>query len=458
MVLKNSEINFAKMSDSDIYFESDDDDDGIEFDEKDAIRKAEEEEAIESPAFDLERAIDDIGFDNEHAVFLLKRILDNEESTIDIKMKALSKLTKLSATMENVELLDNCMTQLFENVNSENITSLKLEKIIKKVISLSGSNLPNFLSQTLLHIDPTRHLYIFLEIRLRQVELAFQDNNLSEVEKSLQDLASYIPLTPTSDDKMNILAFRYIISLLLLYDSQKDSEKSSYYYSLATEMKISIPDQYRAVLKEIEARNAFNQGDYITARTLYGLAFRWYNISGNSRKFIVLPYYGLSSMLCHDTINPFEAPEITIYKNTQIAPFFSLMIAYFAGDVIAFNSNLKEAQKCLLRDPCENELQWIQEYVLRQSIEQFVIPYSRVSFAYIADEFGITKEKVKLLIMDAINEGKILGCIDLEQEILIANQKSNQSADNNKILNQLLLSIEITQKELRKRLKTKNFT
>ncbi|EKU21011.1 cop9 signalosome complex subunit 2 [Nannochloropsis gaditana CCMP526] len=175
--------------------------------------------------------------------------------------------------------------------------------------------------------------------------------------------------------------------------------------------------------------------DYNAAIQAFFSSFKCYDEAGDPRRFTLLKYLVLASMLHASTIDPFDSQEAKPYKEErEVVAMRNLILAFQNHDVKAFETILK-VLVCLLLyallPPCPrplisplSSLQTHRQALTRdtfvrahidqllitirtQVITKLLVPYTRVSLAHIARELNdIPEEDVESLLVSLILDGK----------------------------------------------------
>ncbi|TFJ88424.1 hypothetical protein NSK_000773 [Nannochloropsis salina CCMP1776] len=226
-----------------------------------------------------------------------------------------------------------------------------------------------------------------------------------------------------------------------LFALQKDSRKLKHLYKLALGITWGVPHpRTLGVLQEC--------GDYNAAIQAFFSSFKCYDEAGDPRRFTLLKYLVLASMLHASTIDPFDSQEAKPYKEErEVVAMRNLILAFQNHDVKAFETILK-VLVCLLLyallphcprplTPPLSSLQTHRQALTRdafvrahidqllitirtQVITKLLVPYTRVSLAHIARELNdIPEEDVESLLVSLILDGKVAGYIDQLQRVWV---------------------------------------
>ncbi|EWM29477.1 cop9 signalosome complex subunit 2 [Nannochloropsis gaditana] len=128
-----------------------------------------------------------------------------------------------------------------------------------------------------------------------------------------------------------------------LFALQKDSRKLKDLYKLALGITWGVPHpRTLGVLQECGGRMYMDEKDYNAAIQAFFSSFKCYDEAGDPRRFTLLKYLVLASMLHASTIDPFDSQEAKPYKEErEVVAMRNLILAFQNHDVKAFETILK---------------------------------------------------------------------------------------------------------------------
>jgi len=171
------------------------------------------------------------------------------------------------------------------------------------------------------------------------------------------------------------------------------------------------------IIRECGGKMRMRERDYKEAYGDFFEAFKAYDDAGSVKRLRCLKYLVLASMLLSKDgeieVNPFEASEVKPYKdNSEIEPMTQLISHFQKGKLNEFERVLKKnkdiGQEEFIKDFIPDLYKTFRSKVLLSLIQ----PYTRINFAFIANELNIETAQVEELCVDLILDSRLDAQID----------------------------------------------
>lgn len=160
------------------------------------------------------------------------------------------------------------------------------------------------------------------------------------------------------------------------------------YYELASAEKLHMTHpRISAIIRECGGMLAIKREAWNEARDLFLKSFKSYDEAGSPERFRALRYYVLTCIMTQSKLNPFDSQETKAYHEyEEVSGLVKLVEAFLKFDSVVFKATAKLFEAEVANDA---NLTWLLEKVQRsfeyQSLAHFVGPYSRVTYAFLAD-------------------------------------------------------------------------
>jgi hypothetical protein len=425
------------MSDQDIYFDDDGDADAAQAGGEGAADDGAGEEAAEdcSPEGRYESAHELLGFDDDQAIQLLYALYNDAEVPAPLRSKALRRAAVAISRRDDVDQIIQTLDHVFDAYDAEILTDAHYTKTIHAmVLNLrhSDEGLGRFLEHATEKINRNALVTLYIDLRLQQCELMLKFADYDGVREYLRETDQFCPIPPPPDDReICRAAIRLLIVRIELADVEHDEDLMFSYYEQAMSIpKSSLSARQSATLTHIDGIRALRDGDYATASIKFYEAFQTFNEMGLDRRIRCLPYVALASMLAHDRVNKFLAPEVMNFvHHPLVAPLAQLRDAYQTFDIVLFNRRLDPARKVFTSNPefYSGLLDQVRLYVLAGALKQFCRKYRRVEAAFVAAQLASPEDEVRRLALDLILADELNALLDPDTDLIYMVRPTNPS-------------------------------
>lgn len=416
--MSDDEVTFGDAGDE--YGEVDGQD---EFDATPADEGAEGDTS--TPEGKYRAAKDYIGFDDMNAVCLFYDIYNDEEASLDLRMRALRRAAVVLSQHDDVEQIIQAVDLIFACYECQWLDGEKCKQTIREMLSnvvRSEEGLTQFLERACEKVDKVTQTDLFLDLKLRQSELMMKYADYEKAAEYLKEAEQFCPLPPDPNDPvMCRCAIRILILKIEFADMENNEEAMFDYYAQASEIpKQTLSTRQNAVLMQLEGLKAFKRRDFRTARSKFFDAFTAFNEMGSDKRVKCLPYCSLAAMLSHEAVSIFMAPEVMSFSNHPVvAPVSQLNDAYRSADIVLFNERVPAAQQ-VFKSPFYNELiDEVRHYVLAGALQKYCPNFSRVHLSFVAKELKSKESEVVAIVYNLIVCGKLHGLVDPSESLLI---------------------------------------
>ncbi|EAX87522.1 hypothetical protein TVAG_279420 [Trichomonas vaginalis G3] len=378
-----------------------------------------ENEHERSPESLYEDAKDNISLLDDSEVIdmflnLYAKIKDNPEYT-NIKTKSLSHALLLLTQNDDNQKTAEILTEFLELANNNEISSKRFNNRYQAALSHSlhnESTYKTFLEVSTSKMSNNQNMILFLDIKLRQVELMLSTGNEQGAISIIEDAQQYIPIPPNSEDKdMCNVALKLLSIQMEMSLAESDIQKAIGYYDLICQIpNVSKPTLRISGLNKLtEGLQLFKSGKYLSAKDILFESFKDFNNVGNDRRLLVLPYYTLALMMTHErSINTFNNPELHVYKNhPKVAPLAQLYDAYLNSNYLEFLSKEESGKLSFTDSFFIEKLDDVKLFVLKCNVSVLAKPYSRISIESIAKMLKADPNEVKNVVFELIEENPI---------------------------------------------------
>lgn len=301
--------------------------------------------------------------DPNEASYLFYEVYCDSRSDNELKGKCLSAAADCISQVGETERIGACLSDILDALNDQIIDT----NLCGKIIRIMRDNLMHneeaytaFLNQVMEIIDANNQLQLYIDLKLRQAELALKKAEYQQAQDYLNEARGYISIPPDpKDEKMCDFAFRILLfSIGICELSTKDEKQVFQYYDQIKNINHTSDDQQKAVLFKIEGQMALHDDDYLPAAEKFYQAFTLFE-QARDQKLRCLPFFALSIMLLppeaqiqrNDPRTLFASGQIIPYYNNPIvAPMKQLLDAYYKVDYLEFLTKLEFAKKYFQSD------------------------------------------------------------------------------------------------------------
>ena len=416
------------MSDEEIYF---DDDPG----EPGAGNYEEDQGYVpDTPEGKYQAAKDSLGFDNEYAVDLFYEVYCDPNADLKLQAKSIKHAAITISTFDDFERVLGALTDVFQAFEDNLIDGPLCTKIINSMVSnllRSEEGLTKFLNLATEKVSKTTQLQLFIDLKIRQAELAMKIAYYDDVRAYLAEIEPYCPFPPDPSDRpMRNACVRIIILKIELADTKDkdENEMLSLYKQLHEIPDFTLNTRQRAVVTKIEGIMALHNRNFAEARKKFFDAFKLFDEAGSDKRVTCLPYLTLASMCNHETTNVFSDAQILPYKmHPLVAPLCQLLESYHNGDLLTFDYKTDSAAKVFGNQFYTDLINEVRIIVFRGAIKNFCLLHKRIEFSYIAKYFKSNIDEVKTHVIDLILNKELKALIDKDSGFIIMQQERKPS-------------------------------
>ena len=407
-------------------------------------------------------AKDYIGFDDMQAVCMFYDVYNDESAEVPLRMRALQRAAVVLAQHDDVDQIMQALELVFACHECQWLESVKCQQTIQEMLAnvvRSEELYTQFLEKAAERVDRNTQIHLFLDLKLRQCEMMMKNADYDKAREYMTEAEQFCPLPPDSSDaSMCHSAIRLLILKIEFADFEGNEDAMFDYYAQAQAIpKQSLAPRQTAVLTQIEGLQAFGKRDFRTARAKFYDAFTAFNELGSDKRIKCLPYCSLASMLLHEVVSIFMAPEVMNFKNHPVvAPLAQLNEAYQRSDIVLFNSRIPSAQKVFKSPFYDGLIDEVRRYVLSGAVKNFCPTFNRVSLSYIAKELESPEPEVTQTCYNLILRGSLNGLVDPSSNMYIKKKPfvpSPYLANTNELLARLEALVRKSEKNTSQKLR-----
>lgn len=400
------------------------DDDGIIVDSDDNNLLEEEDRIDNSPEGLLQQADNQKGFNNADALYYYLQAYKAEGASDEVKNTAILAAADCASLIADEDSINEVIENIFDSYKNQIITYVDLLSTIFNMFSnlvSSEAILHNLFENIISRINPDDYLDLYVDVKLRQCDQALINAKYDIAENIITDINSIIPLKPTEQSMIQNLA-RFRVYEIELFQRKHDKAGMKRAFAHISKIDKSLLTTYQnALVMEIQGIQSLEEGHFKEARKLFWDSFCGFDSSGSDKRYILLSYFGLTSMLLHENVNIFSMPETMRFtSHPQVAPIQQLTESYHNTDILQFLQRKKSAILVFPNEPLyENLIENIRIYVLMGSIRQLLKSYSRISIQAIAQEFQSNSTEVKEIILNFILRHELNALLEAETDVVV---------------------------------------
>jgi len=378
-----------------------------------------EEEEIapvdQSPSEIYESAKSNINFQDVDAYNMFVGLLEREDIDEKLKSKAYYYSAMLSPILNDMDNTISLFQTVVEISNDGKLKYKHLQNCINDIINrLFGNdeNVRQFLNFACDIVSSGLYPNLSLDLKLRRIENELKFANYPLVKQYLVDAEQGIPANiDQGDSEMCRSALRVYIIRIELAQIDGDSNQVMNFYRKTQAIKsTNMSNRQTAVLRHVEGESLLRSRQFAQSRTVLFDSFKLFSDCGSNKRTEVLPYWVLSTMLIHDTIDVFMSKDVSVFQNHPlVAPIRQLYSFYMNNDIVGFKNKKSEALKTFHNEPFyENLINEIQEYVYSNSLIIFCRKYSSVQIVFINENTKTEAEKAHLASLKQEEQNSII--------------------------------------------------
>lgn len=387
----------------------------------------------ETPEQKYQRAKNLLGFEDFEAIDIFYDIYVDPNATVTLQGKSLKRAAITLSQYDDYERVLGALTDVFGAYNDKIIDENYCSKIVRKMM-LNIRNeqaLTDFLNTAAENIDKSTQLQLFIDVKLRQAELALKKSEFNEAREELTEVEQFVGTTPDKKDTQMCNSLIRILFLKIEIEEvfSKDENAIFDYYKSLKNIDPNLAfsqDRQKAVIKKIEGQMALYNRDFNAAVDLFHDAFKDFDSSGSEKKIDCLPFLALAIMCTRDLNNMnFQDPLINPYINHPIvAPLKQLLDAFMLTKYVKFDYLLDSAKKIFMQkiqnaDFYFDLLDEVRVFVLRNNIKIFCPSYKKIEFDFLSKEFKCPIEEAQRLIYDLIVSDELRALVDTDANLVI---------------------------------------
>ena len=382
-------------------------------------------EVDNSPEGLVQQAEDLLNFNNEKVLKLYLQAYESEEADESLKAKIITRALPVAATLGDEEQTKDLIIKLFDAYNNKLIDDFGFEETLRDVLSkvqTSESGTKAFISLVSAKLNVERFTNLYIDIRLRECDLALAFADYPKAREIIQELIQYCPYPPDPKDSFMVkAAIRILVFQIDLADTDNDEKAMFEAYENAKDFPTTALDnRQKAILLKIEGLKAYRTNNIVDARTKFFEAFKLFESAGSEKRISCIPYFGLATMLLHEKINALKMPELIHYQgHPLVAPIAQLLDAYQDSDIVTFNQRTPSALAVFQNDPLYKEkIEEIRQFVLQKAVISLCAIYNRVKIDYLAEIFKSDPVEVKDIVLHLILDQRINALLENDSGIL----------------------------------------
>lgn len=400
--------------------------------EEDGPFEGDEGDEDNTPEGKYQRAKGLLGFNDLDAIDLFYDIYCDLSADIKLQGKALKRAAITLSQTDDFERILGSLTDVF-TANSEGTIDDELcSKIVRRMMANLIRNeqaLTDFLDLAVEKVNKSTQLPLFVDIKLRQAELALKKADYNNVQKDLSEIEQYVGIPPDkSDRQMCQSAVRILLLKIELAEAFTQNEKDIFdFYKIINQIPdITLNDRQKAVLTKIEGQIALHKNLFENAVKAFQTAFMLFDDSGSDKRLDCLPFLALSIMCTEDKVAmAFNDPKINPYVNHPIvAPLKQLLDQYKDNKYVKFLNLLESAKKVFQQkaknaEPYIKLLDKVRIFVLRNNINEFCLSYKKLEFKFLSKELQCSVEEGRRVVFELIISRQLQALVDTDANLII---------------------------------------
>lgn len=413
------------MSDEEIYFDNDDDDQENDEDAQEAY----EEDVLDTPEKMFESAIDSLGIDDYYSIDLLYKVYVDERTTDDMKIESLKNIAKsISQYSEDIERINNVLSDVIFAYKDGLFNLKDLNQTVAIMIANLSSTrdaLSQFLDslekqleeQEIIKANPT----LYAEAKLRKLELLVLNGQGTQIEQEIKQIEPLIDYSPDTDSYfLRSTYFRLLILKIIIAEEHNDENQVMSLYEEAKKVnQYSLSTYQKAVFSKLDGIYYKRNRNFNEAKNKFFDAFKFYDDIGNQKRIYCIKYCVLCEMANHDFSTIFNSSLVVPYKNdASLYPLYDLSQAYLNNDIAQFVKLIEPTSKLFNNESDLQLLDEIRKFVLRGAIWKFTKNYKNFEIKYAAKVFNSDIQEVKQLIMDLILTKDLNALLNPENDVI----------------------------------------
>jgi COP9 signalosome complex subunit 2 len=337
--------------------------------------------------------------------------------------KALKQIVKLHYRLGNHPAMLSSYSDMLSYATRAGVTKNAAEKKINSILDfLSESEstdpelLQNFYALTLNALAEAKNERLWFKTNVKLAHLMVNLHQTAQATKILRELNEACQDAHGADDMRKGTQLLEVYALQIqLHTEQRNARQLKELYRKALAIKSAIPHpRIMGVIRECGGKMHMLERGWEEATTDFFEAFKSYDEAGAAARTRCLKYLVLANMLMESKVDPFDSQEARPYRQApEVAAMTSLVEAYQAADIKAFERVLHSHRAAILEDPFVSPyIADLKRNVRTQVVLRLIRPYTRVRLAFIARELNIDRAEVEELLIALILDGKVTGCID----------------------------------------------
>lgn len=337
--------------------------------------------------------------------------------------KALKQIVKLHYRLGNHPAMLSAYKDMLSYANRAGVTKNAAEKKINSILDfLSESEstdpelLQNFYALTLNALAEAKNERLWFKTNVKLAHLMVSLHQTAQATKILSELNEACQDAHGADDLRKGTQLLEVYALQIqLHTEQRNARQLKELYRKALAIKSAIPHpRIMGVIRECGGKMHMLERGWEDATTDFFEAFKSYDEAGAAARTRCLKYLVLANMLMESKVDPFDSQEARPYRQApEVAAITSLVEAYQAGDIKAFERVLHTHRAAILEDPFVSPyIADLKRNVRTQVVLRLIQPYTRLRLDFIARELNVERPEVEELLIALILDGKVTGRID----------------------------------------------
>lgn len=425
------------MSDEEIYFDNEDDQ---EQDQQGDEPNPEEEE---TPETKYENAKGLLGFNDLEAIDIFYEIYCDLSADIKIQGKALKRAAITLSTTDDYERILGALSDVFTAYSEKTIDNALCTKIIRRMMGniRNEKALTEFLNEAVEKVDRNQQLQLFIDIKIRQSELSLKKHDITLCEEQLSEVEQFVEVSEDCTDRLllnsrvHVLLLKIELTELTVKNTPDEDIIFEYYRKLkAIPNMVFTQDRQKAVLAKIEGQMALHALDFEKAATLFHEAFKLFDGIGSDKRIDCLPFLALAVMCMKDQ-------KAMIFNNPQIYPFNNLKPYLPLKDLLEpFKNSNYVKYKFFLQDAKDVFIEKIKNaqfyldlldkvgnFVLRCNVKVLCPMYKKVEFKFLSEKLQCSTEEVRNIVFDLIISRELNALIDTDSNLILLQEIPQKS-------------------------------